>query len=77
MPVTPKQKSNHASSLSPNTPKRIGLSIEKKKDILKKYDKLPKMSQQSAANMLKIPRGTLRKILNKRGEIMASTKRVK
>ena len=51
-------------SKSPNTPKRIVLSIEEKQDVLKKFDTLPRnMSQEGASKMLQIPRMTLRNIL--------------
>ena len=74
-PKTPKSKRKaEPASVSPSTPKRINLSIEGKRDILKKYDALPKMSQESAANMLKIPRESLRKILSRRDEIIAAPK---
>ena len=59
---------------SPNTPKRIVLSIEEKRDVLKKFDTLPcSMSQEGASKMLQIPRMTLRNILkNREEEIMSA-----
>ena len=60
-------------SKSPNTPKRIVLSIEEKRDVLKKFDTLPRsMSQEGASKMLQIPRMTLRNILKNRQEIMSA-----
>ena len=79
-PLTPKPKPSKAkrkaemASLSPTTPKRINLSIEGKREIIMKYDTLPKMSQESAAKELKIPRMTLRNILSKREAIIAAPK---
>ena len=60
--------------MSQSTPKRINLSIEGKREILREYDALPKMSQESAANLLKVPRMSLRNILSKREEIIAAPK---
>ena len=48
---------------TPATPKRIVLSIEEKRGVLLEFDKLPPMSQECAAKILKIPRMTLRNIL--------------
>ena len=61
-------------SKSPNKPKRIVLSIEEKRDVLKKFDTLPRsMSQEGASKMLQIPRMTLRNILkNREEEIMSA-----
>ena len=74
-PKNPKSKRKAGmASLSPSTPKRIDLSIEEKREIISKYDNLPKMSTDSAARMLKIPRSTLRCILSKREAIMTAPK---
>ena len=73
-PKTPRAKRKAETELSPSNPKRISLSIERKKVIIQKYDALPKMSQESAANMLKITRGSLRLIMSNREAIMASDK---
>ena len=56
------------------TRKRINLSIKEKREIIRKYDALPKMSQESAGNLLKIHRSTLREILSKREAIFAAPK---
>ena len=69
---TPRAKRKAETELSPSNPKRISLSIERKKNIIESYDALPKMSQGSAADMLKIPRASLRLILSNRETIMAS-----
>ena len=77
-PKTPRSKRKAEASLSPTTLKRINLSIAGKREIIMKYDTLmhkePKLSQESAANMLKIPRMTLRNILSKREAIIAAPK---
>ena len=52
-------------------------SIDGNRDILKKYDALPKMSQEAAANVLKIPRLSMRDILAKRGQVHISLVRVR
>ena len=50
--------------------RRIELSIETKREIIRRFDSLPKMSQQNASKVLQIPRMTLRRMLSKRDEIM-------
>ena len=45
--------------------KRIDLSLQEKRKILERYDKLPKMSQRNAAVHLKISQPLLCKILKK------------
>ena len=57
---------------TPATPKRIVLSIEEKRGVLLEFDKLPPMSQECAAKILKIPRMTLRNILKNREAIYAA-----
>ena len=57
----------------PKTP-RVNLSIGEKRELITKYDNLPKMSRQAAAKMLKIPRQTLRNILSKRDAITSAPK---
>ena len=60
-------------SPKPSTPKRIVLSIEEKRGVLKRFDALPpNMSQEGAAKMLQIPRMTLRNFLKNRDEIMSA-----
>ena len=74
-PKTPRSKRKAETALlSPSTPKRCAISIEAKRKIIKKYDALPKMSKESAAKMLKVPPSTLRTLLSKRDDIMASDK---
>ena len=53
--------------------KRKDLSLQEKQRILKCYDKLPKMSQHSAAVHLKISQPLLCKILTNRQDIETST----
>ena len=50
--------------------RRVELSIDAKREIIRSYDALPRMSQQCAAKVLQIPRMTLRRMLSKRDEIM-------
>ena len=76
VPLTPKGKRQSDSELSPGSAKRkkLSLSITEKQNLIRKYDKLGKMTQESAANILKIPRPSLIKILKNRDAIMASEK---
>jgi len=53
--------------------KRSPLSYNDKKELLASYDRLPKMSKNEAAKMLKVPSTTLCKILKNREEIECST----
>ena len=52
--------------------KRIDLSLQEKRTILERYDKLPKMSQQNVAVHLKISQPLLCKILKNRSNIETS-----
>jgi hypothetical protein len=52
--------------------KRKDLSLQGKRIILEYYDKLPKMSQRSAAVLLKISQPLLCKILKNRSDIETS-----
>ncbi|CAI6366965.1 unnamed protein product [Macrosiphum euphorbiae] len=49
--------------------KRRDLSVEEKLDVLKKYDELPKMSQQQAACKLNVSQSLLGRMLKIRQEI--------
>ena len=56
-PRTPKRKADTAfpSPRTPSTPKRRDTSVEEKRELIKKYDALPKnMSQGSAAKALNL-----------------------
>ena len=72
-PKTSKTK-RKAEMQSTSTPKRINLSIEGKREIIRKYDSLPKMSIESAAEKLNLPKSSLWNILSKRKEIFAAPK---
>ena len=74
MPSTPKRAQIPClpSTPKPSTPQRIVLSIEEKRDVLKRFDALSNMSQEGASKMLQIPRMTLRRILKNREEIMSA-----
>ena len=52
--------------------KRKDLSLQEKQRILHRYDKMPKMSQRSAAVHLKISHPLLCKILENRSDIETS-----
>ena len=55
-----------------NSPKRKNLTVGEKREIIKEYDKLPKMSEECAAETLKISRMILRRTLSNRDKIIAA-----
>lgn len=56
--------------------KRRDLSLKEKINILKEFDKLPKLSQRNAATLLKISQPVLCKILKNRVEIEDAAKKM-